>query len=140
MKKIELTDALRQSKSVIAGLIPTANTEANGLMPKTMAVFNATSSEWYEISGTGAFLIILTHPFSSFASIYWGFTNTESPESVSKFGEIFKGSQSSLSVKSKTTPSSNPKIYFKCLNYKWCKVVPLCGSISVKLTEDTVEE
>ena len=106
---------------------------------KETAVVNATSSEWHEISGTGAFLIILTHPFGSFAAIYWGFTNNWSPESVSMFGEIFKGSQTSLLVRAKTTPSNDPKIYFKCTNYKWCSVVPLCGSISVKLTEDVVE-
>ena len=126
---------------IIKGVIPIASPAISGLMDKEYVAVSITErNAWYEVSGNGAFFLIMHHPLTPYSGILFGVVNGYSPSSVARIVALWKETQFAVIAKAKSTPSDSPKVYFKTPNPFWVKLVPLSGGLEVKLTEDTVEE
>lgn len=130
----------------MGGLIGTATSENNGLMPKTLVPIQLTENEtWYEITGDCSFYYRYAHPYDAkmaICSIMSNWSNANGyVQEVLTGGETIAELSSFVRV---TSDNTKKKIYVRCFynsdGSQKTFIIPIQGVLSINVTNDNVDE
>lgn len=130
----------------MGGLIGTATSVNNGLMPKNLVPIQLTENDsWYEITGDCSFYYRYAHPYEAKMAICSIMSNWSNANGYVQ--EVLTGgvnvAELSFFVRV-TSDNTKKKIYVRCIDNpdgsQKTFIIPIQGVLSIQVTNDNVDD